>query len=292
MIAWLSAVVIGVALLVSGGAKLLRPAAGAQVLPRALSTGRRPLATIGALGIVESVIGVGVLGREPTALLVAQALLWCFVGWQLWSLAHGRTGMPCPCFGGHTLLGARSVGITLALAIIAGIAAGDHWFFAASLWPFACAVLLALCLLSMLVCLTLAREVARLRKIAGRPRVALELADEGPVLGSDCELIDRFPRREGELALAVFVSPSCQMCRELRPSIALVAAARDLELVVFDEQDDPFAWRAAEVPGSPYAVAMGANGRVLAKGTFNTLEQLQSVTTTARLRASGEFAYA
>ena len=41
-------------------------------------------------------------------------------------------------------------------------------------------------------------------------------------------------------------------------------------LRTFDEVEDADAWSAADVPGSPFAVALDADGTVLAKGTFNT----------------------
>ena len=48
-------------------------------------------------------------------------------------------------------------------------------------------------------------------------------------------------------------------------------------LRTFDEDADADAWAAADVPGSPFAVALDADGTVLAKGTFNTGAQLESV---------------
>src|SRR5216684_8355151 len=39
-----------------------------------------------------------------------------------------------------------------------------------------------------------------------------------------------------------------------------------------------------DVPGSPYAVVLGLDGTVLAKGTFNSLGQLESVLATAERR--------
>ena len=47
----------------------------------------------------------------------------------------------------------------------------------------------------------------------------------------------------------------------------------------FDEVEDADAWALADVPGSPFAVAVGADGTVLAKGTFNSApsRQLASV---------------
>ena len=44
----------------------------------------------------------------------------------------------------------------------------------------------------------------------------------------------------------------------------------------FDEVEDADAWALADVPGSPFAVAVGADGTVLAKGTFNSGAQLES----------------
>jgi hypothetical protein len=57
---------------------------------------------------------------------------------------------------------------------------------------------------------------------------------------------------------------------------------------VFDEHADSGLWSAMSVPGSPFAIAIGANDVVLAKGTFNNLAQLESVLATAeRRRAEG-----
>ena len=36
-------------------------------------------------------------------------------------------------------------------------------------------------------------------------------------------------------------------------------------------------WRSLAIPGSPYAVVLSADGDVLAKGTFNSLYQLESL---------------
>ena len=55
---------------------------------------------------------------------------------------------------------------------------------------------------------------------------------------------------------------------------------------VFDEVVDAELWKRLEVPGSPFAVALDAEGVVLAKGTFNSLAQLESVLATAERRRS------
>ena len=43
---------------------------------------------------------------------------------------------------------------------------------------------------------------------------------------------------------------------------------------------------AAGIPGSPFAVALDEHGTVLAKGTFNTPGQLESVLATAERRTA------
>ena len=55
-------------------------------------------------------------------------------------------------------------------------------------------------------------------------------------------------------------------------------------MTTFDEHADAGVWRALDVPGSPYAIALDLHGVVLAKGAFNNLAQLESVVATARRR--------
>ena len=51
----------------------------------------------------------------------------------------------------------------------------------------------------------------------------------------------------------------------------------EVDLELFDEEADAEAWSSLGVPGSPYAVVLGQDGEVLAKGTFNSLFQLESL---------------
>jgi hypothetical protein len=67
------------------------------------------------------------------------------------------------------------------------------------------------------------------------------------------------------------------MCRALAPAITAFARNPHVVLRTFDEHAEADAWAAADVPGSPYAVVLDADGTVLAKGTFNTPAQLESV---------------
>jgi hypothetical protein len=123
--------------------------------------------------------------------------------------------------------------------------------------------------------LALARELGELR-LAVAPQAALSLDHEGPELGGRVGLIDRFEGR-APLAVAVFTSPNCSLCVALEPSLRLIANDPDVELVLFDEHDDADAWESLAVPGSPYGVVLAPDGVVLAKGTFNSLYQLESL---------------
>ena len=131
--------------------------------------------------------------------------------------------------------------------------------------------------------LALAREVGMLR-LSLDPRGALEIAHEGPEIGARSALAEHFELHAGRIALAVFSSEGCQMCRALAPAVASFGRDPRVELREFDEVRDADAWTAADIPGSPFAVALDADGTVLAKGTFNTAGQLESVLGAAERR--------
>ena len=114
------------------------------------------------------------------------------------------------------------------------------------------------------------------------PAAALEIPEEGPELGARVDLIDRFERRaESELALAVFTSEGCHVCRGLEPAIATLAGDPAVAVQTFDEVAEAEVWSELGIPGSPFAIALDPDGAVLAKGTFNNLAQLESVLATA-----------
>jgi hypothetical protein len=145
------------------------------------------------------------------------------------------------------------------------------------------AALLAVAGLAVAV-LALAREVGMLRLRLG-PEGALEIAEEGPPLGSHSAIVERFELEpEVKLALAVFVSDNCHVCRALEPAFDSLAREPVVALRTFEERADAAAWNELRVPGSPFAVALDRAGRVLAKGTFNNLAQLETVLAAAERR--------
>jgi hypothetical protein len=118
------------------------------------------------------------------------------------------------------------------------------------------------------------------------PHGALEIPHEGPELGGRTALVEAFGDEldRGLLGLAVFTSEGCGMCHALAPAVAAFGRHPHVALRTFDEVADAGAWAAADVPGSPYAVALDGDGTVLAKGTFNSGAQLESVLATAERR--------
>ena len=86
----------------------------------------------------------------------------------------------------------------------------------------------------------------------------------------------------------MFTCEGCGLCRVLAPHRARFGEHPSVVLRTFDEVEHPNAWSTADVPGSPFAVALDADGTVLAKGTFNSGAQLESVLAAAeRRRRSG-----
>ena len=208
------------------------------------------------LAVLEAVLAVGVVAGPPAAAWAASAALAAFALLQAIAIAAGRTGAPCGCFGARGRISWGSIARAALLAAAAAVVAAAPAVDAPPSLPTALA---ALALAAVVV--------VRAR----RPGGALEGAGEGPALGAPLDL--------GGARLALFVSDGCRLCR------ALVPHARRLGGAVFDEVADAELWAAAGVPGAPFAVALGPDGSVLAKGTVNTRAQLASVLGAADARS-------
>ena len=252
---------------------------------------RRPpaaRAAWGALVLAELGLGVAVaVGLDPAA-LAAAGLFAGFTLAQGWVLASGRAGAPCACFGARGRVGPPSLARVAVLA--AALAAlpllprrapsKEEWLTLGLVVALAGVAGLAV------VVLALAREVGTL-KLRLAPEGALEIPHEGPEVGGRTTLAADFVLRPGTIGLAVFSSEGCGLCRALAPAVAALGADPLVELRQYDEVRDREAWAAADVPGSPFAVALGEGGIVLAKGTFNSGAQLESVVATALRRRDG-----
>ena len=85
----------------------------------------------------------------------------------------------------------------------------------------------------------------------------------------------------GRRRLLTFVSATCPICEQLAPSLPAAARAHALEPLVVQ---DPQLEIAYDVPGVPFVVVLDEFGVARAKGTVNTLEQLDGLIDTAERR--------
>jgi hypothetical protein len=239
----------------------------------------------------EAALAVALAAGVSWAPAAAAVLFGLFGAAGAAALSAGRKGRPCACFGSSSRLGwpslARAgvlalVGAATALGVLGSAPSGyDRWLTLGLSLALAAVAALAVAVFA------LAREVGVLRLSAGS-RGALEIPEEGPPVGSAqpwAAAVAGGPHKA--LRLAVFTSEGCPLCVQVAPAVDHVAADPLLSVRVFDEHDDAPIWRAAGVPGSPYAIALSGEGVALAKGTFNSLGQLESVLATARMRDRG-----
>lgn len=151
-------------------------------------------------------------------------------------------------------------------------------------------LLVVLCI----VVVALARQVGTLHLRLG-PRGALEIDTEGPSLGEALPPVDARDADgasvvlggAGRKRLILFSSPTCIVCREVAPAVPAAARTADLLPQIVH---DPDAERTFDVPGTPFILVLDELGIVRAKGTVNTLEQVEGLVDTAarRMREEGE----
>jgi hypothetical protein len=248
--------------------------------------------TVWALISAELALAGALAAGAPWAAGATAGLFLAFAVVTLAALLAGRGGRPCACFGSASRLGWSSPIRAAALALVAGtMALGwlptapsgyDRWLTVGLSVSVAAVGALALAMFA------LAREIGVLRLSISVSRGALEIREEGPELGA----VQGWAAALGQstsalLGLAIFTSEGCSLCRQLEPALRYVAADPLLAVQIFDEVADAATWTEAGVPGSPYAVALDPRGVALAKGTFNSLAQLESVLGTARTRERG-----
>jgi hypothetical protein len=159
-------------------------------------------------------------------------------------------------------------------------------------WAAAFVVQWVLVVLLCVVVVALARQIGALHLRLG-PRGALEIDTEGPPLG---EAPPPRPVRldgggqlmlggPGPPRLVMFVSPTCSICEEVKPSVPVAASSAGLAAQLVHDPDAERMWN---VPGTPFAVVVDETGVVRAKGTVNNLEQLEGLVDTAEGRRSDD----
>lgn len=251
----------------------------------------RPVAWASLIA-VELALGVAVALGSDLAAYAAGALMLLFAAITIGAILRGRAGAPCACFGARSTiswLGAlRNLSLAGAFALVPGVDS-----LSAGAWlGILVGVALVACACLTIAVLALAREVGMLRLQLGT-QGALEIPDEGPAVGSRAVHLSARLRpaegdREAQLGLAVFTSEGCHLCQTLSPAIENVAKDPYVTVGVFDEGNEAELWRSLAIPGSPFAIALDRDGVVLAKGTFNSLAQLESVLATAERRRTRE----
>jgi methylamine utilization protein MauE len=273
-------------LVFAAASKLASPRSSRAALATFGLRGRASWPAWAAIIATELGLAAGVALGSTAAAFVAAGLLLAFAGALALALRRGRAGAPCACFGSRSRVSLRGVGRNAALALAfaalpflpAGSLTTEGWL------ALGIAVALTAVAALTVAVVALAREVGMLRLQLG-PQAALEVAGEGPPIGERTPLIERFdagPR--ARLALAVFSSEGCHLCRSLEPAVEAVGRDPLVALRVFDDVRDADVWAELRVPGSPYAVALDLDGTVRAKGTFNSFAQLETVLAAAERR--------
>jgi hypothetical protein len=233
-----------------------------------------------AVALAEAAVGALLVAHVARAAYAAVALGILFCVALATARARGVHRLECGCFGARE----RSIGLVFARAVgFTGLAA------AAAAQPSTpsrdTVVLLVLALLALAVVvlaglvLALYRQVGVLTLRIG-PGVALELAEEGPEIGADAPALDGLARSGAELA--VFFSADCRLCRSLAPGVRALAR-EGLPVQVIYEEEAPDVFERWRVPGTPFAVHV-IDGIVAAKGTANSLEQLDGLLAAGRER--------
>jgi Methylamine utilisation protein MauE len=235
---------------------------------------RRP--AYAALGGAELLVGGLLLAGVRGAALAALGLGVVFVAALARVRARGITRLSCGCFGARErstdLLLGRTVLFT-GLAAFGAFVRMDVGSPSRDAVMLAALAVLALAVLALgALVLALYRQVGVLTMRLG-PGVALELAEEGPPIGDAAPLLDGLEGRGSELV--AFFSAGCRLCRALAPGIR--ALEREVVRVqTVYEEDDPGTCERWAVPGTPFVVHV-VDGFVAAKGTVNSLEQLDGL---------------
>jgi hypothetical protein len=253
-----------------------------------VSRARLQLTTVWALIAVELGLAAALVAEVSGAAEATAGLFLLFAMLTSTALLAGRRGQPCACFSSDSRLSWSSPLRALALAAAAGVVASGWLSVAPSSYDRWLTVGLAVSVAAVaalgIAVLALAREVGVLRMEMGS-RGALEIEDEGPSVGATQPWATALPTSSRALMkLAIFTSDGCPLCRRVAPAVSHVAADPLVAVGIFHELADAQVWTLAAIPGSPYAVALDLDGVALAKGTFNSLAQLESVLATARAR--------
>ncbi len=110
-------------------------------------------------------------------------------------------------------------------------------------------------------------------------------ASEGPELDSPAPNVG-VDWSVSVLTVLLFTSPTCVLCRELKPSLdAFRRQYRELRVQTVDLDSEAAVFDAMAVRSTPYVVAVDRRGVVRGRGVANSLEQIEELVREARLGA-------
>jgi hypothetical protein len=258
----------------AAAAKLSLRDGGAWLAPYGVPVGLR--AALGALvPVVEATVAVLLLTGLEEAAPLALALGVVFTATLARVRLSGVRRISCGCFGAKerstNLVIARAAAFT-ALAAVATFGAAVPAPSRDALVLVALGVLAAAVVVLGLLVLALYRQVGVLTLRLG-PGVALEIEEEGPAVGEPAPALAGLSLSGPELV--AFFTADCRLCRELAPAVRALAREGVPVRIVY-EAEEPDAFERWRVPGTPFAVHV-VDGAVAAKGTVNTLEQLDGL---------------
>jgi uncharacterized membrane protein YphA (DoxX/SURF4 family) len=237
---------------------------------------RRRGAAFAALTGAELATGILLLVGLPGAAYAAVALGCIFVAALAAVRLRGMTRIRCGCFGSKErrtdVLLARAV-LFATLAVFGAFADVETGSPSRAAIVAAALVLLTVAVLTLgALVLALYRQVGILTMRLG-PSVALELAEEGPPIGEEAPQLDGLERVGDELV--AFFSPDCRLCRAIAPGVRAFEREGMPVRTVYENEEPPVFERWS-VPGTPFVVHV-VDGFVAAKGTVNSLEQLDGL---------------
>jgi hypothetical protein len=266
--------VVAVALLWAAAAKLTARDGGSWLAPHGIPARQRPGLAL-ALALVEASVAALLLAGVRAGALAALGLGALFVAAVGRLRLRGVRRLSCGCFGtkerSTDFVLARAAALT-GLAALAAFGGGLPTPSRDSFLLGAVAFLAAAVLVLAALVLALYRQVGVLTLRIG-PGVALEVAEEGPPVGEPAPSLDGLAGSGSELV--AFFTADCRICRELAPAVRALAREGVPVRIVY-EAEEPDAFERWRVPGTPFAVHV-VDGAVAAKGTVNTLEQLDGL---------------
>jgi hypothetical protein len=257
-------------------------AAGAKVAartperlePYGVAAWLRPWA-YAALAVAEVFVGIGLLVGLRSAVFAAVGLGVVFTLALARARVRGIRRLDCGCFGAKvrptSVLILRALAFT-GLAAVGATSVDVGRPGAQTMVVVALSVLAAAVVVLAILVLALYRQVGVLTLRLG-PGVALELAEEGPPIEEPAPALGGLAGQGAQLV--VFFSPGCRLCRQLAPAVRALAG-EGLSIRVVYESDEPAVFERWGIPGTPFVVHV-IDGVVAAKGTVNTLEQLEEL---------------